>query len=127
LRGAYLEVPLADSAYSKQKDFPAIDNIICAGMSRTKRDTLVYFNDFMLTGSTTSLNVLSRDDKKNCYRLNMTDRVIAMMDFNDRGVEPDFDVCIFPSGRSTDFNRSVICSPCNTKNPMRLVVEYINY
>jgi len=128
LRGAYLEIPLADSAYSKQKDFPAIDNIICAGMSRTKRDTLVFFNDFMImTGTSSTLNVLSRDEQKNCYHLNMTDRVIAMMDFNDRGVEPDFDVCIFPSGRSTDFNRSVICSPSNTKNPMRLVVEYINY
>ena len=80
-----------------------------------------------MTGSTTSLNVLSRDDTKNCYLLNMSDRVIAILDFNDRNAEPDYDVCIFPSGRTTDFNRSVICSPSNKKTPMRLIVEYINY
>lgn len=120
LRGAYLEAPLADSAYSKQEKFPAIDNIVCAGMYKEKKDTLVYFTEFLTNESSPSLLILSRDKETNTYRVNLTGRVNDLLASKKNGVDIDYNIYIFPSGRTTDFNRSVICSP-------KLVVEYTNY
>lgn len=148
---AYLEAPLADSAYSNQKEFPAIDNVVCVGMEkkmtpsaasdtikwyfdnitdsyRRTNDSTLYFNDFVLNmeGAPT-MNVLSRDMVNNCYRINMTGRINNLLQYKDRGEEPSYNIYMYPNARTTDFNRSLICSPVNTQTPMKLVVEYVNY
>lgn len=127
LRGAHLIAPLADSVTSSQKDYPAIDYVVCAGMEKvSERDTV--FNEFSLNmGGTSSINILSRDITNNCYRLNMTGRVADLIDLSDKGLEPDYYIYLYPNARTTDFNRSVICSPVHKDSPMKLVVEYTNY
>ena len=128
LRAAHLVAPLADSAYSKQKDFPAIDYVVCVGLDKIKRDSSLFFDEFVLyTGSSSSLNILSRDTDKNCYRLNMTGRVNDLIERKKKGIEQDYDIYLYPNARTTDFNRSVICSPVNKQTPMKLIVEYANY
>jgi hypothetical protein len=127
LRGAYLVAPLADSTLSQQKDYPAIDYVVCAGIDKaSERDTV--FSEFSLNMSgTTSVNILSRDAANNCYRLNMTGRVADLLELSDMGIEPAYDLYLYPNARTTDFNRSVICSPVNKQTPMKLIVEYANY
>ncbi len=127
LRGAHLIAPLADSTVSKQKDYPAIDYVVCAGIDKaSERDTV--FNEFVLNmGGSASINILSRDVANNCYRLNMTGRVADLLELSDKGAEPDYDIYLYPNARTTDFNRSVICSPVNKQTPMKLIVEYANY
>ena len=44
-----------------------------------------------------------------------------------KGEEPEYYIYLYPNARTTDFNRSVICSPVNKQTPMKLVVEYANY
>lgn len=127
LRGAYLEAQLADSAYSQQKKFPAIDNIVCAGIYKEKRDSLIYFTEFLTGDSNPTLNILGRNTTTNTYSVNLTGRVNDLLYTKAKGEEPIYDIYIFPSGRTTDFNRSVICSPAHKETPMKLVVEYINY
>ena len=127
LRGAYLVAPLADSAYSKQKDYPAIDYVVCAGIDRASEQDTV-FSEFSLNMSgSVSVNILARDVTNNCYRLNMTGRVADLLELSGKGEEPTYDIYLYPNARTTDFNRSVICSPVNEKTPMKLVVEYTNY
>jgi hypothetical protein len=57
----------------------------------------------------------------------MTGRVADLLELSDKGAEPDYDIYLYPNARTTDFNRSVICSPVNTQTPMKLIVEYANY
>ena len=127
LRGAHLIAPLADSTVSAQKNYPAIDYVVCAGIDKaSERDTV--FNEFVLNmGGTASINILSRDVANNCYRLNMTGRVADLLDLAAKGEEPEYYIYLYPNARTTDFNRSVICSPVNKQTPMKLVVEYANY
>lgn len=128
LRGAHLVAPLADSAYSQQKDFPAIDYVVCVGLDKNNRDSSLYFDEFTLNMSgSKSINILSRDATNNCYRLNMTGRVNDLLERKKNGVAQDYDIYLYPNSRTTDFNRSVICSPVNKQTPMKLVVEYANY
>jgi hypothetical protein len=127
LRGAHLIAPLADSVTSSQKDYPAIDYVVCAGMEKASEQDTV-FNEFVLNMSgSASVNILSRDVTNNCYRLNMTGRVADLIDLADKGLEPDYYIYLYPNARTTDFNRSMICSPIHKDSPMKLVVEYTNY
>ncbi|MCR5454924.1 MAG: DUF4270 domain-containing protein [Bacteroidales bacterium] len=145
VRNAYLEAPLADSLISLQKTYPAINNLVCVGVDkvieepidtdniqwyydrttdsyRRTNDSSLYFNDFVLyTGSVPTMNVLSMDTENNCYRINMTGRVVDLLNCKDRGDDPSYNIYLYPNARITDFNRSMICSP------MKLVVEYVNY
>jgi len=126
LRNALLIAPLADSAYSLQADYPAIDNYVCCGLNKsTGKDE--YFDEYLINvGGSPSLYVLMRDKVRNRYTLNMTGRINDYFDKADKGEEVDYNIYLYPNGRTTDFNRSVICSPVNKKTPMKLIVEYIN-
>jgi hypothetical protein len=57
----------------------------------------------------------------------MTGRIQNLLNLYAAGKEPTYKIYLYPSNRVSDFTRSVINTPVNKENPMRLVVEYLKY
>ncbi len=128
VRNARLVAPLADSAESQQSKYPAIDYYVCWGTKKAddtdlRTDTVPTFPEFHSNGS---LLVFTRDVATNSYYLNLTGRINDLLDYYDRGEEVPYYIYLYPNGRTTDFKRSMICSPTHPETPMKLIVEYVN-
>lgn len=124
---AQLIVPLADTSVSYEDKFQAMPYLYCTG--KTSDGTDLYFNELYdrdYYGNVTNYHGFGITSE-HCYSINMTGRIQNLLDIYTAGKEPAYKIYLFPSNRVSDFTRSVINSPVNKENPMRLVVEYLKY
>jgi hypothetical protein len=123
---AQLIVPLADTSISHEKEFQAIPRIYCTG--KTSNNTDLYFNEFYDIDryGNKSYHGFGITNEHN-YSINMTGRIQNLLNLYAAGKEPTYKIYLYPSNRVSDFTRSVINTPVNKENPMRLVVEYLKY
>ncbi len=136
---AQLICPLGDTTMSGI-DYDPIPNIVCQGEFKSSGLTK-YFNEFIYTTSSSyydsdgnlayytssTLKYMYYDATNHQYTINLTARVEDMLETYANGKIPDYDIFIYPDGRVADFRRSILNSPTNSSNPMKLVLEYVVY
>lgn len=142
---AELICPLSDKEVSLQDDHAPLKNLVIypyvdaskydntyvqahSDLSYLAYDNIYLFPEFTTTSQGAStISYVSIDADKNQYRINLTKRIQDMVRNCPAGTEPTYSVCLYPNGRIIDFERSVVNSPINSANPMKLVVEYISF
>ena len=118
---AQLIIPLADSTSGYQP----INELICFGNTR-EDGTLVRLNEFQTKDSYGDIvyNTIKYDNTNRRYSVNLTFQIDNLIKLYKNGIEPTYDICIYPNARTSDFCRSIVSSPSKKDKPLKLVVQY---
>ena len=113
-----------DSVLSDIKTFAPINQITCLG--NNKDGSIIYFEEFLTKDSYggTQIRYCSFETKRCRYHINLTTRIIELLKAYNNNIEPEYDICIYPYERTSDFSRTVINAPSKKSAPMKLVVQY---
>lgn len=125
---AQLVCPLADTEVSLDNQYQPLDKMLVRGSLADNKTS--YFQEFLTYyngESNPTLSAIGVDYANRCYTVNLTRRVVDMLDKLSKNLTVDYNVMLYPNGGVTDFERSVINSPLHPDKPMKLVVEYITY
>lgn len=127
ITNARLIMPLCDSLSALEDKYQPINFFVVGG--KTANGLVVNVADFVtqVNGSSPWRTFFTRDYKNRRYQLNLTNYLIKQIKNIDNDNSLYYNLYISSNGIISDFSRSVINSPTSANNPMKLVIEYVEF
>lgn len=128
ITNARLIMPMCDSLTAMEDKYQPINFFVVGG--KTYSGQVVNVSDFVTQStqlSTPFRTRFVRNYERRWYQVNMTNYIVKQLNAYQNGTQPYYYLYVAPYGLVSDFTRSVINSPTHSKNPMRLVIEYVEF